>query len=143
MSIFNPDGDVRPGRVVTYGCLSILLIIALPITLWVAGVFTSGVRGTGNVIQQRNSSTNRVAQNTTLNNDSQTVIADHQKITQMSAIPTGQLTPQDRMDLQGAEQVCDSDVAAYNAAAANILAQGQLPDALPQSYDASTECEPS
>jgi hypothetical protein len=144
VSIFTPDDRVRTGRAWTYGCLSaVLLFVVLPLALWAFGVFSSGPRGKADVIKQRNSAPNLIAQNTTLNNDSQVVIADKQKIQSMAAIPTGQQTQQDVMDLQGAEQVCDTDVATYNAAAANILAQGQLPAGLPQTYDASTECEPS
>lgn len=140
MSIYRSDGSVRPGRVGAYGCATALAIAALFVALWAAGVFTSGIRGTATVINQRNSGANRVAQNTTLNNDSAAVLADHNKILVMDAI--SHPTEQDELDLNGAEQVCASDVEAYNAAVANILAQNQLPANLPSSYDYQSECEP-
>lgn len=138
VSIFTPDGDLRAGRLWAYTVTAaVLLFVVLPISLWAFGVFTSGIRGAGDVTKQHNSGSNQVAQNTTLLGANATVLADEAKIRQMAG---AQSTTQEQMALQGAEQVCDSDVQAYNADVQNILASGYLPAGLPSSYPL-TVCE--
>lgn len=104
--------------------------------IWIATV-TSGARGNASVTRQHNSGGNQVAQNTKLLGDNATVLSDQQKIKTLSG---SQQTQQDRIDLQGLELNCQSDVAAYNADAANILAAGLLPAGLPTTYPTTT-CE--
>jgi hypothetical protein len=120
--------------------VTLALAVIGGLAIWIATA-TSAARGNAAVTRQHNSGANQVAQNTTLLGDSQAVIADQQKIEQMASIPSGEMTQQDLMNLYGAEQVCDTDVATYNAAVRNVLAQGLLPAGLPTAYSATTECE--
>lgn len=116
--------------------LVLALLIGAGIWIW---TLTSGARGGAAVTRQHNSGQNQVAQNTELLNDQATVLSDEQKIKVLAA---NLATAQDRIDLQGLELNCQSDVAAYNADVRNILAAGYLPAGLPSSYPA-TVCEVS
>ena len=116
--------------------LVVAAAIAVGIWLWTS---TSGVRGDASVIRQHNSGQNQVAQNTKLLGDQATVLSDQQKIQVLGA---SQATAQDRIDLQGLELNCLSDVAAYNADVRTILASGLLPTGLPTAYP-TTVCEVS
>ena len=109
-------------------------LIAVGIWLWTA---SSGARGNASVTRQHNSGANQVAQNTKLLGDQATVTADEHNIQTLAA---SQMTQQDRIDLQGLELNCATDVATYNADVRNILASGYLPAGLPSSYP-STVCD--
>jgi hypothetical protein len=117
--------------------LVVAALIAAGIWLWTA---SSGVRGSASVTRQHNSGQNQVAQNTKLLNDQATVVSDQQKI---QALAGNIVTEQDRMDLQGLELNCQTDVAAYNADVQNILAAGFLPAGLPSSYPAAMCAAPT
>ena len=111
-----------------------LLILVIAAAIWLVIWLTtasSGARGNADVTQQHNSGANRVAQNTTLLNASGVVLADQQKIAVQAA---NIVTQQDRLDLAGLEQNCQTDVATYNADVRSILATGYLPSDLPSSY---------
>ena len=116
------------------GLFLIAALIAVGIWLWTA---TSGPRGDASVTRQHNSGRNQVAQNTKLLGDQATVLSDQQKIQLLAA---DQTTQQDKLDLQGLELNCQSDVAAYNADVRTIMASGYLPSGLPSSYP-TTVCE--
>lgn len=110
-------------------------LIGAGIWLWTA---SSGARGDASVTRQHNSGQNQVAQNTKLLGDQATITADVHNIGVLAADVK---TEQDRMNLQGLELNCASDVAAYNADVRNILAAGYLPAGLLSSYPASM-CTP-
>ncbi|MBR7832249.1 hypothetical protein KDL01_03205 [Actinospica durhamensis] len=114
----------------------IAAVTAVGIWLWTS---SSGVRGDASVTRQHNSGQNQVAQNTKLLGDQATVLSDQQKIQVLAANVT---TQQDKIDLQGLELNCLTDVAAYNADVRNILASGLLPSGLPSAYP-TTVCEVS
>lgn len=116
--------------------LVLVALIAAGIWIWTV---TSGARGDASVTRQHNSGQNQVAQNTKLLGDQATVLSDQQKIQVLAA---NLVTRQDRIDLQGLELNCQSDVATYNADVRNVLAAGLLPASLPSSYPA-TVCEVS
>jgi len=109
-------------------------LIAAGIWIWTA---TSGSRGGAAVTRQHNSGQNQVAQNTKLLGDQATVLSDEHKIQVLAATV---VTQQDKVDLQGLELNCASDVATYNADVQNILASGYLPSGLPSAYP-TTVCE--
>lgn len=109
---------------------------AVALVIWLT-TSTSAARGNASVTRQHNSGQNQVAQNTKLLADNATVVSDEQKIAvQAKSI----VTEQDRIDLVGLEQNCQSDVAAYKADVDSILATGYLPAGLPSSYPA-TVCD--
>lgn len=132
--------DVAHGLALTpvlfIGLIILAFLIGAGIWIWTA---TSGARGNANVTRQHNSGQNQVAQNTKLLGDNATILADEQKI----AIQAKNVaTEQDRLDLAGLEQNCQSDVTTYNADVNSILATGYLPTGLPSSYPA-TVCTPT
>ncbi len=100
----------------------------------------AGPAGRAGVTRQRNSTANIVSENKTLLADNTNVLADQQTIQTQAA---NVVTEQDRLDLVGDEQACEHDVATYNADVQGVLAQGQLPDGLPQAYNANTICKAS
>ncbi len=123
-----------------FWAIVIAALVALAILIgggiWIATV-TSGARGNASVTRQHNSGGNQITQNSKLLGDNATVIADQQKI---KALAQNQQTEQDRIDLQGQELNCQTDVQTYNADVASILAAGLLPAGLPSSYPTTT-CE--
>jgi flagellar basal body-associated protein FliL len=122
---------------VLVGILIIAFIAgAVALVIWLLTA-SSAARGNAGVTRQHNSPQNQIAQNTKLLGDSATIVSDQQKIRVLTA---SQVTEQDRIDLAGLEQNCQSDVAAYNADAQNILAAGLLPAGLPTAYPV-TVCE--
>lgn len=129
-------GIALTAPVLFIGLFLIAALIAVGIWLWTT---TSGPRGDASVTRQHNSGQNQVAQNTKLLGDQATVLSDQHKIQVLAA---NQSTQQDKLDLQGLELNCQSDVAAYNADVRNIMASGYLPSGLPSSYP-TTVCEVS
>lgn len=105
--------------------------------IWLATA-TSKARGNAGVTQQHNGTQNQIAQNEKLTGDNNTVKAD---ITQITYLAANVQTEQDRMDLNGLVQNCDSDVAKYNGDVTLILASGYLPTGDPSSY-ADSVCSP-
>lgn len=139
MSIYTPDGDVRTGRAWAYGLLAALLVIILPIGLWAFGVFSSGPRGAGGVIKDRNSSQNIEQWSSTFNGEYQQLAAYQSQIQTIQAgIKAGTGTSQDQIDLQGLQLNCQSAAAKYNADTQNTLAV--IPAGLPASISLSTYC---
>lgn len=138
MTIFNPDGTVRPGRAWLYGLTaSFLLFVVLPIGLWAFGVFASGPKGAGDIVKQRNSAANIAHWSATLNGLSQQIQADTASIAvARSAAQAPDATKQDQVNLEGVIQNCLTDVAAYNGDVANVLAV--LPAGLPTSIPNDT-----
>lgn len=120
--------------VLVIGLILLAALIAAGIWIW---TLSSGPRGDASVTRQHNSGQNQVAQNTKLLGDQATVLSDERKI---QVLAGSVVTQQDRVDLQGLELNCQSDVAAYNADVKNILASGYLPSGLPSAYPA-TVCE--
>jgi hypothetical protein len=131
MSIFDPDGNVRPRRTWAYGCATALaLFVVLPIGLWAFGVFASGTKGTGDLTRQRNSAGNRAHWSATLNGLDQQITADQAMISAAHAVAAApNATKQDQINLTGLVQNCLTDVAAYNGDTQNVLAV--VPDGLP------------
>lgn len=116
------------------GLAILAALIGAGVWAWTA---SSSARGNANVTRQHNSGQNQVAQNTKLLGDNATVTSDQQKIT---VLAKNIRTEQDRIDLQGLELNCQTDVATYNADVNSILATGYLPAGLPSSYP-TTICE--
>lgn len=108
----------------------IVLLLALGIGLWAFGVFTSGIKGTGDLQRQRNSADNRAHWSSVFNGLNQQIGADQQKIiaAKQAATDPG-ATRQDQINLNGLIQNCLSNVAEYDGDVGNTLAV--LPAGLP------------
>lgn len=113
----------------------IILVIAgaAALVIWLLTA-SSGVRGNAAVTRQHNSGQNQILQNTKLLGDYATIQAD---LDHIKTLMGEQQTQQDRVNLQGLQLNCASDVHAYNADAASILAVGYLPDGQPQTLAAA------
>lgn len=110
--------------------VAIILIGALTVGLWAFGVFTSGVKGNGDLQKQRNSAANRAHWSATFNSLDQQIAADQQMIANDKSVVAGPgATRQDQINLQGVTQNCLNDVAQYNGNVGNTLAV--LPAGLP------------
>jgi hypothetical protein len=141
MSIYTTDGDVRPGRIWSYGCLTaFLLLVVLPLALWAFGVFSASTKGTGDVRRDRGGAANREQWSATFTGLYGQLQADQQNIKLAAAAATGPAsTKQDAVNLQGVQQNCDTDVGQWNSYLLNALAV--VPDGYPQQQlDPSSIC---
>lgn len=141
MSVFTPEGDVRPRRVWAYGCLTaLLLFVVLPLSLWAFGVFSASTKGTGDVIRDRGSAANREHWSATFAGLYAQLQADQQNI-QIAATATKATgaDKQDAVNLEGVQQNCDTDTAQWNSYLDNALAV--VPDGYPQQHlDPASVC---
>ncbi len=132
MSIFTPEGDLRPARTWAYAVtIAVLLFVVLPLALWAFGVFTASTKGTGDVQRDRGSAANREHWSATFTGLYAQLQADQQNI-QIAAAATKApgADKQDAVNLEGVQQNCDSDVGQWNSDLGNALAI--VPDGYPQ-----------
>lgn len=143
MTIFTPDGDVRPGRAWAYGCLAaLLLFVVLPVSLWAFGVFSSGVRGAGDVIKQNNDANNRIQAQATFNKLWGDIQSYHDNITaSVAALKANPGDPYQRSVLTAQQQICRSAVQEYNADTLNTTMRDWRPAQDPAQVDSNQECE--
>lgn len=140
MSIFHPDGTVRPGRVWLYFLLSAAVILA---AVWGGRVYsarTSQARGTLSIQAQRGSAENRTHWSAVFTQLYNNIQADQANIKiAAGAAAAKNSTILDAANLQGVRQNCDQDVADWNADLANVLAV--VPSQYPQNrLDPLTVC---
>jgi hypothetical protein len=123
----------------TAGAIVFLALVAL--FVWWLGVFSSSTVGAGNVTRDQNSSQNREYWAAKYAADYQQVQADQTNLIGLTAYAKSpQATQQDRMNLEGAQQNCAQDVAAYNTDTASLLGRQWLPTGLPTTITATTYC---
>lgn len=135
------DGTAWTGLSAAWLLLIVLLVAGITGILWALGVFTSGIRGAGNVQRDQNSAANREHWSATFNAEFQQIQADTANLATLKSAATAPgATVQDRTDYTGAQLNCRQDVAKYNADAANVLAAPWLPAGLPTTVTASTYC---
>lgn len=135
---------------ITLGGISILVLIPLAIVacaalgafVWWLGVASSGTAGSGNITKDQNSSQNRERWSAQYANDWNTLKADQANIAVAKKAASGKFaTAQDATNLEGAQQVCDSDVQTYNTDTANVLGTPFLPAGYPASVSATDYCD--
>lgn len=119
----------------------VLFICGLAALLWWLGVFTSGVKGAGDVTRDQNNAKNREHWSQTFNSEFEQIQADQGVIANLkhTADDAG-ATAQDRDNYTGAQNNCRQDVAQYNADAASTLGAPWVPANLPSHVDADTYC---
>lgn len=139
--------DVRDGAkgisvgtaLLIVGTVIALLVISL---LWAFGVFTAGIKGSGDVHRDQQNAKNREHWSATFNAEYQQVQADQDNLAVLKNAADGDgATQQDRTNYTGAQLNCRTDVAAYNADAASVLGSPWIPAGLPTQIDAATYCE--
>ncbi len=127
------------GAVIT--TIVVLFVCALAALLWWLGVFTSGIKGAGDVTRDQNNAKNREHWSQTFHSEFQQIQADQGVIAVLKrqADTTG-ATVQDRDNYTGAQNNCLQDVAQYNADATSVLGAPWIPAELPTRIDSDTYC---
>jgi hypothetical protein len=120
-------------------CLLAVLIVGGG--LWAFGVFASGAVGAGEVHKDQNKSSTREYWVSKYNADFNKLTGDKNNIATLEkTAKTANATVQDQSDLQGAQMVCNTDVATYNGATQDLLGRKWLPEELPASVLAADYC---
>lgn len=119
----------------------VLICCSIAALLWWLGVFTSGIKGSGDVYRDQNKAGNREHWSQTFNSEFQQITADQSNLSVLRSAATGAgATQQDRANYLGAQQNCNADVAQYNANASSVLGSPWVPAALPSQVAADTYC---
>lgn len=135
------DGAVAIGAGTIVTVTLVLIGCAIAALLWWLGVFTSGVKGAGDVHRDQQRAGNREHWSATFNAEYQQIAADRDNLTILKRAATGAgATQQDRTNYTGAQLNCRQDVAQYNADAASTLGSPWIPTDLPSQIDATTYC---
>lgn len=120
---------------------SVLFVCGLAAFLWWLGVFTSGIKGSGDVHRDQNDAKNREHWSQTFNAEFQQIQADQGVIAVLKRqADAAGATTQDRDNYTGAQNNCLQDVAQYNADAASTLGSPWVPAELPARIDSDTYC---
>lgn len=120
---------------------SVLFVCGLAALLWWLGVFTSGIKGSGDVHRDQNDAQNREHWSQTFNSEFEQIQADQGVIATLKQQADAKTaTAQDRDNLLGAKNNCLQDVAQYNADAASTLGAPWVPANLPDHIDSDTYC---
>lgn len=148
MSSWNEDRKSinRGGRFTLVWVLVIILFISLiGVAFWAFNVGSSGVRGQGDALVQKNSAENWTAAQARFEQDYQDIVATDQKIT--NAWSALQFDPTDKTlqtNYSGLTSYCLSKVARYNADARSYLSEDfrsvDLPAEIPTS-NIATDCK--
>lgn len=139
-------GNIRDGATIVglgtfIPAIVILVVGGLMALLWGIGIFTSGVKGTGDVHRHQQDARNREHWSATFNSEFELIRSDQGNLTVLQEAATRRnATKQDQMNYGGAKVNCLSDVAAYNADAASILGHPWIPQELPAQINPSTYC---
>lgn len=139
--------DINRGARFGIGWWLILVAVALAVAaaIWGVTVATSGVRGQGDAIVQKNSAANWVAAQARFEQDYQDILATDQKI--VAAHTALQADPTDRTlqtNYSGLTSYCLSKAAGYNADARSYLSQDFRAADLPAQIDpnlSATDCK--
>jgi hypothetical protein len=119
----------------------VLFVCALAALLWWLGVFTSGVKGAGDVRRDQNDAKNREHWSATFNAEFEQIQADQEIVATLKGQADAKsATAQDRDNYIGAQNNCHQDVAQYNADAASTLGAPWVPANLPARLDADNYC---
>lgn len=127
------------GTVIT--TIVVLIVCGIAALLWWLGVFTSGIKGAGDVHRDQNNAQNREHWSATFNGEFEQIQADQEIIATLkrSAEADG-ATVQDRQDYIGAQNNCRQDVAQYNADTRSTLGAPWVPADLPTHIEAADYC---
>lgn len=127
----------RVALIITLGVLAIGAIVS--VLVWGFNVGTSDVKGRGDAIRQRNSGTNRVFAQQHFEDLKAAIDKDVANIRAAKAAAATSPTQINQTNVTGAQQVCNGDVADYNAAARKYLERDFRASDLPSSIDLA-EC---
>jgi len=129
------------------GALAIVLgLMALGgvigLVIWGASVLLSPVVGAGNVHKDVNDAKNREHWQAQYWAEYNQLQADKRQIGVLKTSYDSSRSEQDRIDLEGAQNNCQQDVARYNGDTQNVLGAKWLPEGLPSQVADGDMCEP-
>lgn len=136
------EDDISPARIWGWVFAAIGCVLVLAVALWAFGVFTSGVKGKGDVIKKNNDSNNQIeAQHTftALFGDIQSY-----KTKIASALKDTKAHPDQTFYAQvltGLESTCSDAVQQYNADAISTTMKEWRPSDLPAQINPTDYCE--
>lgn len=129
--------------------LSFLAVLAVAglvsIGIWYFKVATSDVKGAGDAARQNNSAANRLHAQQKYAELHEGIQATDRNIDTLAEAVKNDPTQVNKTNLIGAQNVCQSSVAEYNAMATNVLTRGWIPAGLPVRVgdDPGTDCKPT
>lgn len=157
-----------PRRIKAWVWVLIAAVILLPMLVWGISVATSSVRGSGDIVQQRNDADNRISAQAFFEDTYATIKAQDLKLTEAQAdleefIATNpQPSSSDLVQVQlytqqlkakqttvtGLQQICLTAVGSYNAEARKTIRGDWRSEDLPYQIDAmsttsETDCQPA
>jgi preprotein translocase subunit SecF len=119
--------------------VGILIVIgAISIAVWGFNVGTSDVKGKGDVIREKNSGKNRIAQQErfqSLNASFEGFLVNLQGARQALAAADEDTKPMRQVDLTGMQQQCVNTAQEFNALTQKVTAKDFIPDDVPQKLD--------
>ncbi|MHB9857676.1 hypothetical protein [Streptomyces sp. YIM S03343] len=120
---------------------TVLFICGLSALLWWLGVFTSGIKGAGDVHRDQNNAKNREHWSATFNSEFEQIQADQENVATLKRQATAKgATAQDQANHLGAQLNCRQDVAQYNADTSSTLGAPWVPANLPNRLNADDYC---
>lgn len=100
----------------------VLLVLAVGALVWALSVGTSDIKGRGDAVRQRNSGTNRVFAQQHFEDLNAAIERDQANIrVSREALQADKSNPVKQANVTGAQQICNADVADYNASARKYL----------------------
>jgi hypothetical protein len=121
--------------------LTVLFVCGLAALLWWLGVFTSGIKGNGDITRDQNDAKNREHWSQTFNSEFEQIQADQEIVATLKhQVDASTASVQDRDNYLGAQNNCRQDVAQYNADTSSTLGSPWVPANLPDHLDADTYC---
>lgn len=153
MKRYDWQADVREGSAAarSVGWRAALWIIAAVVFfgaigggIWYFKVATSDIKGAGDAARQNNSAANRLQAQAKYSQLHEGIRAADRNIDTLAAAASVDPTQVNKTNLIGAQNVCQSNVAEYNAMATNVLTRDWIPEGLPTRVgdDPSTDCKP-
>lgn len=121
------------GLIVTLGILAIIAVAS--VLIWGFKVGTSDVKGRGDAVRQRNDGTNRVFAQQQFEDLKAAIDKDIANIRIAKQSYKNNPSPVNEANVAGTQQICNADVASYNAEARKYLSRDFRASDLPSSID--------
>lgn len=128
------------GLVTAWVVFIVLLVVIISAALWGLGVFTSDIKGRGDAKKQHNSASNRIFAQQHFEDLNAAIDRDKANIRVAALAAKSDPSQVNKTNLVGTQQICNADVADYNASARKFLERDFKAADLPSSIDLAV-CE--
>ena len=118
----------------------VVLTAVVGISTWAFGVWTAEIKGKGEAHKKKESAGNRIFQQQFFEDAYQAVKKDQQNVAVARAAFERNPSAVNDANVAGTQQICNSDVAEYNASAEKYLAKEFRRAELPDHIDPATTC---